>query len=238
MDQLNRINIYSTNSVKEIIRARMDEFIYAILVVVGVLVATIFMNAGSWSLGLLAAIILYAIIGFGISATAVYRINKFGTQIDHFSASVNQMQEAFISAGGVEKFFFILLAMIWVLIIVIMNLSGVSSLIPEQNWLITIIEIIILLYVARKVIQNLCFIIFYSSVVVGSLKIEYVKYEKKLLSNYSSITDRLTKIKREYIDEVNYLLNKEESKENLKEVKIYQGIIRDLDSILIEILKL
>ena len=231
------MNVYSTASVKKLLRNRMDEFIYAIVITIVVSALAVAFKTNFWWLGLLLGILLYSIIGFTMTALTIYKMNKLGMHIERFSATSAQMNEAFSGAGNVEKFFYILLMLMWFVVFMIANALGITFLNPNEKWFVIVFQFLLLGFIAKKVIENLSFVIFYSSIVIGCMKIEYAKLEKKLLSNYSGVTDKLTKIKTKYVDEVNYLLERKKDYDP-NEIKTYQRFIKELDDILVEILRL
>lgn len=233
------VNIYSISSVKDLIRIRMDEFTYAIILVIAISIFSFVTRMNFWALGILLGILLLSLIGFGFSASSIYKINRYGMQIDRFAMSTRKMNDAFSSAGGVEKFFYLLLALIWMISYAALAAIEINALSSNSVLIIAIIEILFLLYVGKRIISNFCFIIYYSAIVLGYLKVEYAKVEKRMMSNYDEVTDKLTRIKSKYINKVNKTLEDEDlTKKSQEEILIYQNFIREIDNVLIEILKL
>ena len=155
------VNIYSTASVKDLIRIRMDEFIYAIVLAIAIAFISFTTRTNYWAFGILLSILLFSLIGFAFSASSIYKINRFGMQIDRFSMSTRKMNEAFSSAGGMEKFFYLLGILMWLITYFIADATGFNYLNANSWVFLTIVEFLLLLYVAKKVVINLCFIIYY-----------------------------------------------------------------------------
>lgn len=233
------VNIYSITSVKDLIRIRMDEFIYAIVLVIAIFLISFITRMNFWALGILLSVLLLSSIGFCFSASSIYKINRYGMQIDRFSMSTKKMNEAFSAAGGTEKFFYLLLVLIWMIVYSIMYITKLNQLSQSSQWFITITEILLLIYITRKIVSNLCFVIYYSSIVLGYLKVEYARVEKRVMSNYGEVTDKLTRIKGKYINKVTTSLESDDkTKISQEEILIYQNFIREIDNVLMEILKL
>lgn len=236
---MNDVNIYSISSVKDLIRIRMDEFTYAIVLVIAISIFSFVTRMNFWALGILLGILLFSLIGFGFSASSIYKINRYGMQIDRFSMSTRKMNEAFSSAGGMEKFFYLLLALIWMISYVVSTVIKINILSNNSLLIIVVIELLFLIYVCKRIVSNLCFTIYYSAIVLGYLKVEYAKAEKRMMSNYDEVTDKLTRIKSKYINKVNKSLEEDDlTKKSQEEILIYQNFIREIDNVLVEILKL